>query len=57
MQEKNDRIEELEMALKESVSITAEREMVLMEEQHKMEAIKEQVGRRGDSHKGRNSWG
>ena len=37
---KNDRIEELEEALKESVRITAEREMAMAEQHTEMEELK-----------------
>ena len=40
---KGDRIEELEEALKESVRITAEREMVMVEQQQQLEEAERKV--------------
>lgn len=42
---KGDRIEELEEALKESVRITAEREMVMVEQQQQLEEAEQKVSR------------
>jgi len=44
MKSKNDRIEELEEALKESVKITAEREMVMVDLQAQLEEAEKKVG-------------
>lgn len=43
MKEKEDRIEELEEALRESVKITAEREMLLMEQKMQIDASQSTV--------------
>ncbi|KAH3880918.1 hypothetical protein DPMN_004840 [Dreissena polymorpha] len=43
MKEKQDRIEELEEALRESVKITAEREMLLMEQKMQIDASQNQI--------------
>lgn len=46
MKSKNDRIEELEEALKESVKITAEREMVMVDLQNQLDTAEKKVRRR-----------
>ena len=43
-----ERIEELEEALRESVKITAQREMVMAEQQLKIEDTEKQVSRAGE---------
>lgn len=43
MKQKEDRIEELEEALRQSVRITAEREMVMAEQQEKIDQTQKQV--------------
>ena len=43
MKEKEGRIEELEEALRESVKITAEREMVMMEQKMQIDACNNKV--------------
>ena len=48
MKEKEGRIEELEEALRESVKITAEREMLLMEQKMQIDACNNEVCRRTD---------
>ncbi len=45
MKEKTDRIEELEAALRESVTITAQREMLMAQQQQKLEQGEKQVRR------------
>ena len=44
VKEKEGRIEELEEALRESVKITAEREMLLMEQKMQIDACNNEVG-------------
>ena len=43
MKEKSDRVEELEAALRESVTITAQREMLMAQQQQKLEHGEKQV--------------
>ncbi len=43
LKERNERVEELEAALRESVSITAQREMLMAQQQQKIETGEKQV--------------
>ena len=43
MKERQDRVEELEAALRESVTITAQREMLMAQQQQKLEQGDKQV--------------
>ena len=49
MRQRDDRIEELEEALKESVTITADREMVLAQQTQTISNLQRQVRRAGKS--------
>ena len=46
LKEKGDRVEELEAALRESVTITAQREMLMAQQQQKLEQGEKQVSLR-----------